>query len=214
MAGDYQHFDGAHSNKSRAATFGNPKGTAKPQPDSFRMKGTGTAVLSQPQKFSYTTERKDAVPKHTDRPVLGLKTDKNFIVSNAVNAILTAPPAPKEIDDPLKKKNYGSVPKYINRVKADIDEEYETLRALQREQFEEEERMKYLLPSLEVNTLREGLKKKWDAVNKEYQMITHIGKPDTQGLKRKKENCEREMAQLEKDMAMLEKAYVFVDTTI
>ena len=37
----------------------------------------------------------------------------------------------------------------------------------------------------EVDSLREGLKKKWAAVNREYQTITHINKIDTVGLKRK-----------------------------
>ena len=44
-------------------------------------------------------------------------------------------------------------------------------------------------------------------------MITHISKPDTQGLKRKKENCEKEMAQIEKDLDLLAKPFVFVDAT-
>lgn len=37
----------------------------------------------------------------------------------------------------------------------------------------------------EVKLLREGLKRKWDMVNKEYQQITHISKLDTVGLRRR-----------------------------
>ena len=37
----------------------------------------------------------------------------------------------------------------------------------------------------EIKLLREGLKRKWDIVNKEYQQITHIRILDTVGLKRK-----------------------------
>ncbi len=65
----------------------------------------------------------------------------------------------------------------------------------------------------EIDQLRQGLKKKWEAVNKEYQSITHINRIDTVGLKRKKENCERELKQLEIDIEKLNKAYIFVDTT-
>jgi len=36
---------------------------------------------------------------------------------------------------------------------------------------------------------------------------------DTIGLKRKKEECEKELAQIEKDLAKLNKGYIFVDTT-
>lgn len=68
------------------------------------------------------------------------------------------------------------------------------------------------MPSEEIKKLREGLRAKWNAVNKEYQNITHINKIDTVGLKRRKEGCEKELAQLEKDMEKLDKQYIFVDT--
>jgi len=45
-----------------------------------------------------------------------------------------------------------------------------------------------------------------------YQSITHISTVDSQGLKRKKERCERELRELEKDMEKINKNYVFVDT--
>lgn len=50
------------------------------------------------------------------------------------------------------------------------------------------------MPPEEIKKLRDGLKAKWDAVNKEYQNITHIKQIDTVGLKRKKEGCEKELA--------------------
>ena len=37
----------------------------------------------------------------------------------------------------------------------------------------------------ETAELKEGLKAKWNTVNKEYQTITHVKKYDTIGLKRK-----------------------------
>ena len=37
----------------------------------------------------------------------------------------------------------------------------------------------------EIKLLREGLKRKWEAVNKEYQQLTHKTKLDTVGLKRR-----------------------------
>ena len=45
--------------------------------------------------------------------------------------------------------------------------------------------IRYSLPPEEIQALRNGLKKKWEAVNKVYQEITHINKVDTIGLKRK-----------------------------
>jgi hypothetical protein len=40
-------------------------------------------------KYNYTTEvRKAAVPKKDEKPILGLVSDKNYIVANAVENIL------------------------------------------------------------------------------------------------------------------------------
>ena len=214
MAGDYDAFDGAHRNKSVSAHFGKPKGALKPTPDSFKKKGTGTIVLPDIKKFSYSTqERRPAIPKKDEAPIHGLKTEKNFIVSNAVEVILKPAKTTPEVQDPLKKNNYGKTPQYLNKIKNDIEEEYTTLRQLKQEQMDEEDKQKFLMSAEEISVLKEGLKKKWDAVNKEYQTITHIRKVDTQGLKRKKENCEKELAQIERDLALLEKPFVFVDTT-
>jgi hypothetical protein len=145
---------------------------------------------------------------------MGLKSDKNFIVANAVENILAAPKAPAEPTQYRNKKGYGEVPRYLNKVKADIDEEYVTLRRLREEEIEEENRQRYLMAPEEVKELREGLRRKWEAVNKQYQQLTHVSKVDTQGLLRRKEGAEKELAQLEKDIAMLDKAYIFVDTTV
>ena len=214
-AGDYQEFLGPHKPTADSAFFGKPKGALKPSPDSFIKKGTGTMILPEPSKFTYKTpERKPNIPKKDEVPIHGLKTEKNFIVSNAVEVILK--PAKKPLEDPssLQKKDYGKVPKYIQKVKADIEEEYTTLRKLKENHQNEEGKKKYLMSPEEIKELKDGLKKKWNAVNKEYQTITHIRKPDTQGLKRKKENCEKELAQIEKDLALLDKPFVFVDTTV
>ena len=55
------------------------------------MKGTGTAVLAVPSKFNRAGDKKPGVPKAADKPVMGLKSDKNYIVANAVETILAAP---------------------------------------------------------------------------------------------------------------------------
>lgn len=38
---------GSHSSKANGATFGLPKGAAKPDASTFRLKGTGTMVLPE-----------------------------------------------------------------------------------------------------------------------------------------------------------------------
>jgi hypothetical protein len=55
-----------------------------------------------------------SVPKIDEKPIMGLVSDKNFIVSNAVENILAAPKLPgSQNKEYLKKKNYGKVPKYL-----------------------------------------------------------------------------------------------------
>jgi hypothetical protein len=50
------------------------------------------------------------VPKATDKPVLGLHSNKNFIVTNAVENILSVPKAAKSDANWLEKKDFGKVP--------------------------------------------------------------------------------------------------------
>lgn len=132
---------------------------------------------------------------------MGLVSDKNFIVSNAVENILAAPKLPVSTDkDYLKKRNYGKVPKYLQKIKGEIEDEYQLVREMQIEEEADLDRQKFLMDEKEKGELIAALKKKWEVVHKEYQEITHIQKIDTIGKKKKKETCEHQLAQLEKDI--------------
>jgi hypothetical protein len=145
---------------------------------------------------------------------MGLVSDKNFIVSNAVENILAAPKMPQNKDiDYLKKKNYGKVPKKLQQIKKEIEDEYQLVREMQIEEEADMDRQKFLMDEAEKQELIAALKKKWEVVHKEYQTLTHKNKMDTIGLKEKFEGCERELNQLEKDIQKLSKNYIFVDTT-
>jgi len=81
------------------------------------------------------------VPKKGEKPIHGLVSDKNFIVANAVENILAAPKLPTSKDkDFLKKKNYGKVPKYVSKIKAEIEDEYNLVREMQIEEQNERDR--------------------------------------------------------------------------
>ena len=101
----------------------------------------------------------------------------------------------------------------MEKIKREIEDEYQLVREMQIEEENERDRQKFLLDEQERNELIAALKKKWEVVHKEYQTLTHKVKLDTLGIKNKKENCEKELAQLEKDIAKLSKNYIFVDTT-
>ena len=85
--------------------------------------------------------KKPDVPKRDEKPIHGLVSDKNFIVANAVEAILSAPRLPDQKDrDYLKKKNYGKCPKYITKIKNEIEDEYNLVREMQIEEQNEKDR--------------------------------------------------------------------------
>ena len=152
-------------------------------------------------KFERDQPKKVNVPKIDEKPIMGLVSDKNFIVSNAVENILAAPKLPGSSNkDYLKKKNYGRVPKYLQTIKKEIEDEYQLVREMQIEDEAELDRQKFLMNDEEKQELIAALKKKWEVTHKEYQTLTHKNKLDTLGLKEKYERCERELNQLEKDI--------------
>ena len=98
------------------------------------------------KKFERQAAKKVAVPKKDEKPIMGLVSDKNFIVSNAVENILAAPKLPTNAQkDYLKKKNYGKVPKYMQTIKKEIEDEYQLVREMQIEEEAEMDRQKFLM---------------------------------------------------------------------
>mmetsp|Transcript_1099 Transcript_1099/g.984 ORF Transcript_1099/g.984 Transcript_1099/m.984 type:complete len:270 (-) Transcript_1099:327-1136(-) len=208
----------AHTNKGGFSTLGKVKGAVKPQTTQFTKKGTGKMGSvyqgSNSGQFQYQPEfKKPAVPKKDEKPIMGLKSTKNYILANAVENMLAQPKTRDENPDWTKKQEYGKTPGYLKAIKEEMDREYEHIKAIHQAEEEEAAQEKFLMSEEEVKILRAGLKKKWEEVNKEYQTITHISKMDSVGLRRKKEKCEKELSQIEKDLEKLNKNYIFVDAT-
>jgi hypothetical protein len=158
---------------------------------------------------AYSSKRMPSIPKRTDRPVMGIKTNKNFITANAVEAILQVP---KSLDSKdlnyLEKEDYGKVPEYLDQVKEEIKRENEMIDKYVKEQMgiedeyvEEFEEM----DELDRKDLIQQLKKKWDDVNAKYQKMTHLVVLDTAGQVRRKESLEKALAEIEADINRLSK---------
>ena len=108
-------------------------------------------------------------PKKDEKPIMGLVSDKNYIVANAVENILAAPKLPGNTDkDYLNKKNFGKVPQYIQKIKREIEDEYQMVREMQIEEENERDKQKFLMTDDERKELIAALKKKWEVVHKEY----------------------------------------------
>jgi hypothetical protein len=121
----------AHTEYGDGKTFGHLKDDRKPLPSSFLKKNTGTmgnetlppgtTSLILVRNFSYDcSHKKTAVPRINEKPVLGLKSDKNFIVSNAIENILSTAKKQEDSIDWLKKQTYGDIPEYLKRIKENI----------------------------------------------------------------------------------------------
>eukprot|EP01029_Cantina_marsupialis_P009317 TRINITY_DN2178_c0_g1_i1.p1 TRINITY_DN2178_c0_g1~~TRINITY_DN2178_c0_g1_i1.p1 ORF type:complete len:245 (+),score=77.09 TRINITY_DN2178_c0_g1_i1:61-795(+) len=202
--------------KKNAGTFGTAKNTRKPT--QFLKKGEKTMQIpmgtTEPKKFSRTVagERKAAVPKKTDRPILGLQTTKNYVVSNAVENILAVPPSNNQNGMKYTQKaDYGKVPDYLCQIKDEVENEKSIMREAMDIQRQAEQ--PNYLPEEERIDLINALKAKWEEVNHRYQQITFkrvSSSNSTVGAIRRKEDCERELAQLEADIAKLSKKNVIV----
>ena len=79
------------------------------------MGGTGIGKQTKRPKTIATRKkkkmyRKPPVVSKDDQPIMGLKSNKNFIVSNAVENILAPPKTIPHTKNYRNKKDYGKVP--------------------------------------------------------------------------------------------------------
>merc|ERR1719277_2808802 len=129
---------------------------------------------------------------------MNLTTSKNFVVANAVETILSGPKRVSDIPkDFLKKEDYGKVPKYLAHVKKDIEAEQEYIRTIVQPRRELNQPQVQPIDENERTELMDRLKEKWDAVNTDYQTMTHI-MPNTVGQRKRKNKYETELSQIEK----------------
>jgi vacuolar-type H+-ATPase subunit I/STV1 len=174
-----------------------------------------SSSTSSNTKFQRTQlEAKPPIPSSNDRPIMGLKTTKNFIVSNATQAIIQEPKKLKDKEESfLEKDTYGKIPSYLHKVKQDIQREKELVEEYVKQQNHDEkvdggssshEGTEYeIMDEDERQNLIRSLKKKWDEVNSRYQKICHRVTIDSLGDIKRKEMQEAELQQLEDDIQRL-----------
>lgn len=208
------------ASKKPAATMG-PLKVAAPEPTKFLKAYTrDDNKLPEPRKFDYTDAktRKAGVPKREEKPVMGLVTSKNFITCNAVENILAVP---KKTDvrqvSYMNKKGYGKVPAYLEKVKGEIQDEYNYIMQMQEaggmdESYGAEEEgygSTRMLSENERMEMLAGLKTNWDRINKAYQTLSFT--LDTPAKKQRKEEFEAQLEQIERDIERLSKRNVFIE---
>lgn len=164
------------------------------------------------RKFQYNNHnspKKSGIPDRNSAPVMGIKTNKNFITANAVEAILTAPRVvPATEGNYMRKEDFGKVPDYLVQVKEEIRRENDMIDRYVKDRMGYEDaspdRMEELSEQDRLLLLSQ-LKAKWDKVNAEYQRMTHLINLDSCGMVRRKVGLEDALKNLEADIAKLSK---------
>jgi len=168
--------------------------------------------------------RKPALPNRKDEPRYGLKTDKNFVVVNAVEAILGAKQPAKNSgkqkrsnqqdgDEPMpprKHNDFGRVPGYLKEVRESIAME----KLILQEYFDDLAASNRTGPATEAiadadrDALIKQLKRKWGSINQSYQKACGGAESATKdGLK---EKLEKQLEQIESDIKLLSKGNIKV----
>lgn len=170
------------------------------------MKSNPSQLL--PSKLKPCT-RVPVPKKETQTPRLPAPK-KNFVISNTIDIIMGAgrrvlpPPEPQE---PFRAR----VPEYLEDIKSSIEMEYNFVRQLQLQQRRSADES-HVRPLQEAERLElvDGLKAKYENVNREYQRVTHL-MHGTFGQRKRKKLLEAELVQIEKDLERLTKLNLLID---
>ena len=175
LNGEYNLPRGAHPLNQQYATFGLPEGSYAADPNNYHKKGETFKILPPLEKLHQNDEiKKPSIPNKNYYPIYGLKSDKNFIIANAVDNILMKPKKLRSgSQDMIFHKYYGKVPYYIKKYRMEHETELNNIKEEKKRKQEEEDAKQRLLSLNEVSDLREGLKKKWEMYNFKYGKLTH-----------------------------------------
>ncbi|XP_032090509.1 enkurin-like [Thamnophis elegans] len=204
--------------KAPCQTMGIPK-LQVPSPKEYLRKHSKKKV----PKCTYEREKrlpgKPKLPPQSDRPLMGIHSEKNFVTTNAAEAIMAVAKKPLHacvdqrrgdkflmdrsglVQRFIKKKDFGVTPKYIQRWKKEAVDVRKERVAARRECLQKKRLTR--LSSRERESILDGLKNNWEEINKDFQSLSVEITTIPQRLR--KEKLETEMKQLEHDISALEK---------
>ena len=203
-----------HKTKLESGTMGKP--VSRTDPKQFLKKLSNSQSLPpQPPTHRTKFERKTLLPKRpsvptrAEKPVMGLITEKNFVISNAVDNIMMPPKRiHKEPERAIQGKSYGKVPKYMNRVKQEIQEEVSySYQQMAGNNIHGENRMREMDENEKADLISK-MKLKWEETHKHYLSLTFS--LDTISKISRKEALEAELEQLEKAITKLSKKIIYI----
>nr|CCC95085.1 conserved hypothetical protein [Trypanosoma congolense IL3000] len=208
-----------HPAKKPTGTFGRTVSDTV-NPSKFLKKNEGVCTASRgvptvdKMKFAKAEKDnkkiKDDIPSRYDRPTMGVKTDKDYVVANAVENVLALPTKciPTPMARAVDRADFGKVPKYLEEVKADIEERHALVEKIKAAKREADERWSELSVK-ELEELQQGLQRRWDFLNKDYQS-RGFSKLQTPSQKAQHEAVGKELNAVEFAMQKLSRAHVFI----
>jgi len=194
------------------ATFGKVVG-CDVTPDTFLHSVHNTGITPETSSKAVfqrdlVAERKPPIPAPHEKPVMGLKTDKNFVVANAVENILTVTKKPKPLPPrAVNRDDFGQVPSYLSGVKEELQRDRELIETHRQRKLSDAEKYSQLSPD-EVRELRTGLQRRWEELNREFQTMGF--NVETYSLKRRQETIEAELRAVEQALEKVKKATIIV----
>ena len=204
-----EKYDGTHPAKKPCGTFGRAVGQHI-NPKQFLHKSSSQQKPALQIEAKHDRAKvKPPVPARDDKPVMGLKTDKNFVVANAVENILAAPKkVPEATARAVDKGTYGRVPAYINRTKRELELRHAQAESQKSSSTKEAASELEELSPEEAAELKAGLKARWEILNKQFATLSFDLETDSQI--RRKEALEAKLAKLEQALQRLNKTHIFV----
>ncbi|DBA96235.1 hypothetical protein WJX82_001012 [Trebouxia sp. C0006] len=187
-----------------AATFGHPYGMNSTSPDQFLKSHAQEPLLPEPHRPSTEKMRlKAPVPLKTEVPSMGLHSSKNFVTTNAIQAILSKPKQMPEDFRWTLKPEFGEVPQYLIKNKKQIAEEKASVEEhIRLRQQQDHDAHVTQMSEGERQQLLHDLKTKWATVNTAYQKLPFS--LDTPAKMKRKETFEKQLTEIEKDVQLLE----------
>ncbi|XP_060681696.1 enkurin [Hemiscyllium ocellatum] len=205
------------SKKSAHKTMGLPK-VEPPCPKHHLLKHSKEQKLPERKPYKVPVEGiKSSIP--SDKPLMGLRTKKNFVQANVFDVQMAVPkkPVPIIVDtrkgnkillEPsgllptlLYRKDFGKIPDYLIKQSEEEKKAQEEYDAYVKERIRQGS-MK-MLTEEERNSVLSGLKRNWAELNHAYQSLSIL--IDTHSKQMHKEVLETKMKKLEQDIDMFEK---------
>lgn len=192
-----------------AANMGREVGPSV-DPKTFLKKGEGvvSVIPAQPkQKLSMKA------PLITEKPVMGLKTEKDFVASNVIE-ISNMPTKGRSVqpEPATSRPSFGKVPRYLTEVKGQIAAEKEHVATYKanRTKMQEDAKAEFVqqLSEERRQELVAQLKERWEEKHK--QLLAMPFARDTMMQIARKEAVEKELTEIEQAIKKLEKKVVYV----